>query len=419
MATRLLKTNSEPPMPIKHNLPCTVFPHKGSYIRKPTFVIKEKTRSQTTAELETQTENYFKTEEEIHILDIVKDSGLSSEELQNRLADNMQEKEKNSDDKSITTIDLEDDSEDANDLYAKVMKHSTNNKLVLNKIAKIFQKSKPSLPSFDPNPPSTSPTAEPCRALVERPTASPISAAGELADTLKPTIDDLQKGLVFSVMLQQMGFRLVRTEPQTQATQTEENRGNIRKRRRVFAKDDNQSVNELMGHFEQNIQRTPVAPVRPSHELSALAPEVQDVAVFQAHNSPRQQQPQQTPPHYVSEHERPSQYYPHMSALMSPQEQQRAQNTAPRSSHLSSTAAHNPFEQNQNNNTFSTSQSPVQMQNQVQRYPSQRRQSVHGPPHLSRVMSTQEANMHGSQAQQPSWGYPPYYEQNVYSQRHQ
>ncbi|XP_063624290.1 uncharacterized protein LOC134796196 isoform X2 [Cydia splendana] len=564
--TCLLKSNSiESPMPIKHKLPFPILPHKGSYIKKPTNPKnKENTRTQATAEQETQTEKCLVvTEEEIHILEIVKNSGLSSDELQNQLVNCKKEKEKKNDEKTV--IELEDDSEDdANDLYAKVMKHSTNNKFVLNKIAKILQKnnSLSSMPSTTPHePPSNPPSAStapitavgapsecfkpspttavgapsectmpcptiavgapsecfkpspntavgapsectmpcstmavgapsecfklspttavgapsectmpcsnmavgapsecfkpssstavgapsectmPCSTMAvgapsECTMPSPMTAVGApsectmpspitaaCADTLKSAFnpfnleaDDLQKGIAVSAMLLQMGFRIVRIEPQTQGTQTEGNRENNKKRKLQSTTDESQTVNELRGHYEQNVQRTPVVPIRPSQELPALVPHRQEKPVFQPHNPPRQQQPQQQrqqPQQYASEHiERPAQYYPHMSGVMA---HQRAQNAATRNPHLSSIAALNPFEQNRNN---STSQTSVQMQSQAQLYPTnQRRQSVLGQPHLSRVMSTHEANMHGSQ--QPCWGYTHYYDTQGYPQRHQ
>ncbi|XP_063383721.1 proteoglycan 4-like [Cydia fagiglandana] len=508
----LLKSSSiESSMPIKHKLPITIFPHKGSYIKKPTN--KENTRIQTTVEQETQTEKCLVvTEEEIHILEIVKNSGLSSDELQNQLVNYKKDKEKKNDNKAV--IELEDDSEeDANDLYAKVMKHSTNNKFVLNKIAKIFQKSNSlsSKPSTTPHePPSNSPSAStapitavgapsecskpspttavgvpsectmpslattieapsectmpspttavgapsectipspmtasvgapsectmpsPMTASVSAPSEctkpSPITASVARADTLKPALNphnleanDLQKGIAVSAMLLQMGLRIVRIEPQTQGTQTEENRENNKKRKLQSTTNETQTVNELRGHYEQNVQRAPVVPIRPGQEMPALMSQMQDVPVFQPHNPPRQQQPQQQrqqTQQYASEHiERPAQYYPHVSGVMA---HQRVQNTATRNPHLSSIAALNPFEQNRNNNTSSTSQTPVQMQSPAQMYPTnQRRQSGLGQSHHSRVMSTHEANMHGSQ--QPCWGYTHYYDIQGYEypQRHQ
>ncbi|XP_061716413.1 uncharacterized protein LOC133524428 isoform X2 [Cydia pomonella] len=429
--TCLLNSTSESPMPMKHKLPFTVVPHRGSYIKKTTNPLnKENTRTQ--AEKETQTEKCFiVTEEEIQILEIVKNSGLSSEEIQNYLVNCKKEKEKKSDEK---IIDIEDDSEeDANDLYAKLMKHSTNNKFVLNKIAKILQKSNSSIstPLTPPNEPPSNPlsaSTAPITAIgtpSEHFMPSPITAAGAVADTLKPAFNpqnleanDLQKGFAVSAMLLQMGFRIVRIEPQTQGTQTEENRENNKRRKIQSNTNENHTVNELMGHYKQNVQRPPVVPILPSQELPAPVPQMQDMPVFQPHNSPHQQQPQQQPQQYASEHiERPAQYYPHMSSFIA---HQRGQNTATRNPHLSSTAAHNPLEHNRNTNTFSTSQTPVQMQNQAQLYPNnQRRQSLVGQPHLSRVMSTREANMHGSQVQQACWGYTHYYDRQGYPQRHQ
>ncbi|XP_063535981.1 uncharacterized protein LOC134745821 [Cydia strobilella] len=180
--TCLLKSNGlESPISIKHKLPFTIVPNKGSYIKKTTNPINiENTRIQATAEKETQTEICLVvTEEEIHILEIVKNSGLSSDELQNQLVNCKEEKEKKNDEKVV--IDIEDDSEEnTNDLYAKIMKHSTNNKFVLNKIAKILQKSnsftsKPSTPPHElpSNPPSAS--------------TAPITAVGAPSECSMPS----------------------------------------------------------------------------------------------------------------------------------------------------------------------------------------------------------------------------------------